>query len=306
MKQIITLVSLVVILFTVGCSSIFKPKIPSLPEFRSSGVPDQHNYLDGLNEIYERTKRAEHEANVKYDKVKQQLTAAYQNRQKIDYDSFDVISHVNYGIFHLSKDFGSNKDLYLIHLKSQQNMARLNPLTDETKAFIEAEVTTERTFELEKLKIKYEKLFLESEAAYGKWVKADALVKSLEEQKEKIRMENETLLRKIEMDNVKAVAEIEASLKVAEAKAKDEQLKEIRGWMAKVFAGVAVIAIIAGILMKSVTFIIPGLICGGMALAVTVIPMWSVFVFLGVAMVGMLLLDPKKGKFSFGSEKKEP
>jgi len=34
--------------------------------------------------------------------------------------------------------------------------------------------------------------------------------------------------------------------------------------------------------------------------------MWSVFVFLGVAMVGMLLLDPKKGKFSFGSEKKEP
>jgi hypothetical protein len=175
----------------------------------------------------------------------------------------------------------------------------------QTKTFIESEITTERTFELDQLKNKYEKLFEESKNTYSKWEKADNLVKSLIVEKEKVRKENETLLRKIEMDKVKAVAEIEASLKVAEAKAKDEQLKEIRGWMAKVFAGVAVIAIIAGILMKSVTFIIPGLICGGMALAVTVIPMWSVFVFLGVAMVGMLLLDPKKGKFNFHSAEKE-
>lgn len=307
MKRIILVLSFLVLLTTLGCSSYFgKVKIPDLPGTEAHTPSEQQSYIDDLNRVAEEAKKAETKANLKYDKVKQQLSKAYEDRQKIDYDSFDTISQVNYGIYFLSKDFGTNKDLYLIHLRSEQNLYRLNPLDVQTKTFIESEITTERTFELDQLKNKYEKLFEESKDTYSKWEKADNLVKSLIIEKEKVRKENETLLRKIEMDKVKAVAEIEASLKVAEAKAKDEQLKEIRGWMAKVFAGVAVIAIIAGILMKSVTFIIPGLICGGMALAVTVIPMWTVFVFLGVAMVGMLLLDPKKGKFSFGSEKKEP
>jgi len=306
MKRIILVLSFLVLLTTLGCSSYFgKVKIPDLPGTEVHTASEQQSYIDDLNRVAEEAKKAENEANLKYDKVKQQLSKAYENRQKIDYDSFDTISQVNYGIYFLSKDFGNNKDLYLIHLRSEQNLYRLNPLDVQTKTFIESEITTERTFELDQLKNKYEKLFEESKNTYSKWEKADNLVKSLIVEKEKVRKENETLLRKIEMDKVKAVAEIETALKVAESKAKEEQLKEIRGWMAKVFAVVGVIAIIAGVLMKSVMFIIPGLICGGMALAVTVIPMWSVFVFLGIAMIGMLLLDPKKGKFNFHSAEKE-
>jgi hypothetical protein len=294
---------------TPGCISPFSKGLGKLGKGEPSvSVPDASDtakYIESVQALELAQKKALDEANLKYEKIKKELSSAYEIRQKIDYSSFDYISQVNYGIFYLSKEYAENKDLYLIHLKAEENMNRLTPLEPNIKAFIEKEIEQERTQEFNVLKDKYAKLIEQSRTVYSQWEKADNKVKELEAQKVQVQTENSSLIRKMEMDKVKALADIESAAKLAEERAKNEQLKEIRGWMAKVFAGVAVIAIIAGILLKSVTFIVPGLICGGMALAVTVIPMWSVFVFLGVAMVGMLLLDPKKGKFNFHSAEKE-
>jgi hypothetical protein len=268
---------------------------------------DAAKYIESVQKLELEQKKAIDEATAKYDKLKAELVSAYNIRQKIDYSSFDYMSQVNYGIFYLSKDFQENRNLQLIHMKAEENMYRMTPLDPSVKTFIEQEVEREKNMEIGELKAKYEKLFQESRSVYSQWEQADKKVKDLETQKAEVQKENASLFRKIEMDKVKAMADIEASAKAAEEKAKTEQLNIIRGWMAKVFAVVGVIAILAGILMKSINFIIPGLVCGGMALAVTVIPMWTVFVFLGVAMVSMLILDPKKGKFNFTKvENKQP
>lgn len=252
--------------------------------------------VDDVKKIEAQQKAEKEKIENKYQEAKDELREAYSLRQEADNVSFDYISEVNYGIYFLSKDYASDLVLNLINLKAEQNMYRLTPLSPEKKTKIEAEISAELILPNSAIKANYEKLIADSKEAWAKYEAADAKVTELEEKKTKIKEENAALLLQLEQTKAKALSDIEQAAAAAEERAKEQQLAQIRGWMAKTFAGVAILAIIVGIFMKSFSLILSGLLCAGMAIGITVIPLWAVFVFVGVMMVGLFFMNPPSKK----------
>ena len=261
--------------------------------------------VDRMAEISKRNEEARKAMEVEYAKFREQLTAAYANRERLDNENFDRISEINYGIFKATEDVTKLDARVLIaNLKSKENMARLMPIGEAKKKEIIAELEGDRKkLEAEIVK-KYEVRIKEGEAAAAAYEEADKQVKLKEAEKGKLRDQQATILEKLRADQETEREKLRKEAADAVAIAKEKQRLEMVGWIVKALLGVGIVILVIGFLMKSPTFIVSGIAMLGLAYVAATIPFWVVATIMGIFVIVMVMMDPKTGKISLPGKKK--
>ena len=77
------------------------------------------------------------------------------------------------------------------------------------------------------------------------------------------------------------------------------------GWIVKALGGIGILLLIIGLLTKGVSFIVSGLLSLGLAYVAATIPFWIIAVFMGLLILGMIIIDPKSGKIAIFNKKEE-
>lgn len=300
-------------LILTGCSTSGGFKLPS---FNSNTTGDSAGTVtaatatsaavDRMAEINRRNEETRAAMELEYAKFREQLTAAYNKREKLDNDNFDRISEINYGIFKATEELTSVDTRVLIaNLKSKENMARLMPITEAMKKIIIAEIEADRKkVEVDIVK-KYEARIKEGEAAAAAFEAADKLVKEKEAEKLKLRDQQAELLVKLKASQDAERAKLQKEAADAVAVAKEKQRLEMVGWIVKALLGVGIVILVIGFLMKSPTFIVSGIAMLGLAYVAATIPFWVVASIIGVFVIVMVMMDPKTGKITMPGKKKE-
>jgi hypothetical protein len=297
-----------------GCSVLPKPKWPGWASFGNKGVENSSGTVaearsgaqavDRMAEIARREQEARRLLEEKYAKFREELAAAYALREKVDNENFDRISELNYGIYFATKDLTATDNRILIaNLKSQANMNRLMPLTEDMKRQIEADIQLDVPKQSAEIQTKYEKVIADGIAGAKAYEDADKLVKEKEAEKVRIRAEERQVMAKVLAEQEAERARLKKEADDAVAIAKEKQRQEMVGWIVKALLGVAVLILIPGFLMKSPTMIVSGIGMLGLAFVAATIPFWIVATIMGLFVVVMVVVDPKTGKIAFMSKK---
>ena len=307
------LVVLMVILLT-GCQMLKMPKFGSLGSDKQTSTSTEEvanaqassSAIDRMAEINRRQEEERKALEDRYAKFREELQKAYNEREKIDNENFDRISEINYGIYVATNEITDiDPRVHIANLKSQENMARLMPLGEQKKKEIKAEIELDRTKKKDELEKKYDEAIKKGNEAAIAYEKADALVKKKEEEKVQIRKEQSQILSKVKAEQEAERQRIKKEADEAILTAKEKQRLEMVGWIVKALGGIGIVLLIIGFLMKSPTFIISGLLSLGLAYVAATIPFWIVAVFMGLLIVGMIVVDPKSGKVTLFSKKTE-
>jgi uncharacterized membrane protein len=302
-------------LILTGCSMMGGFKLPSLNSNKTgdsagtvAAATATSAAVDRMAEINRRNEETRAAMELEYAKFREQLTAAYNNREKLDNDNFDRISEINYGIFKATEELVTVDTRVLIaNLKSKENMARLMPITEAMKKTIIAEIEADRKKLEADITKKYEARVKEGEAAAAAFEAADKLVKEKEAEKAKLRDQQSELLAKLKASQDAERAKLQKEAADAVAVAKEKQRLEMVGWIVKALLGVGIVILVIGFLMKSPTFIVSGIAMLGLAYVAATIPFWVVASIMGVFVIVMVMMDPKTGKISMlGKKKEEP
>jgi hypothetical protein len=305
-------VSLLFVMSLTGCTMLGGLKMPSLGGGKTgdsagsvAAAQNTAEAVDRMAEISKRNEEARKAMEVEYAKFREQLTAAYANREKLDNENFDRISEINYGIFKATEDVTKLDARVLIaNLKSKENMARLMPIGEAKKKEIIAELEDDRKkLEAEIVK-KYEVRIKEGEAAAAAYEEADKQVKLKEAEKGKLRDQQATILEKLRADQEAEREKLRKEAADAVAIAKEKQRLEMVGWIVKALLGVGIVILVIGFLMKSPTFIVSGIAMLGLAYVAATIPFWVVATIMGIFVIVMVMMDPKTGKISLPGKKK--
>ena len=299
-----------------GCSVLPKPKWPGWASFGKDGASNSSGTVaearsgaqavDRMAEIARREQQARQALEEKYDKFREQLAAAYALREKVDNENFDRISELNYGIYFATKDLTATDNRILIaNLKSQANMNRLMPLSEDTKKAIEADIQLDIPKPSTEIATKYEQVIADGIAGAKAYEDADRAVKEKEAEKIKLRAEEKQVMAKVLAEQEAERARLKKEADDAVAIAKEKQRQEMVGWIVKALLGVAVLILIPGFLMKSPTMIVSGIGMLGLAFVAATIPFWVVATIMGLFVVVMVVVDPKTGKIASFSRKKE-
>lgn len=310
MKQLVAV--LMVILLT-GCQMLKMPKFgsfgPDKADDTTATIAGAKASADAVDRMAEISKRQEEERKAleeKYAKFREDLQKAYNEREKVDNENFDRISEINYGIYVATNDITDlDPRVHIANLKSQENMTRLMPIGEDKKKEIKAEVEADRVKKKDELEKKYEDAIKKGTEAALAYEKADAMVKKKEEEKAQLRKEQAQVLAKVRAEQEAEKAKLKKEAEDAVAIAKEKQRLEMVGWIVKALGGIGILLLIVGLLMKSVTFIVSGLLCLGLAYVAATIPFWIIAVFMGILIVGMIIVDPKSGKVSLFNKKAE-
>ncbi len=302
-------------LILTGCSMMGGFKLPNLNSNKTgdsagtvAAATATSAAVDRMAEINRRNEETRAAMELEYAKFREQLAAAYNNREKLDNDNFDRISEINYGIFKATEELVSVDTRVLIaNLKSKENMARLMPITEAMKKTIIAEIEADRKKLEADITKKYEARVKEGEAAAAAFEAADKLVKEKEAEKIKLRDQQTELLAKLKASQDAERAKLQKEAADAVAVAKEKQRLEMVGWIVKALLGVGIVILVIGFLMKSPTFIVSGIAMLGLAYVAATIPFWVVASIMGVFVIVMVMMDPKTGKISMlGKKKEEP
>jgi hypothetical protein len=305
-------VSLLFVMSLTGCTMLGGLKMPSLGGGKTgdsagsvAAAQNTAEAVDRMAEISKRNEEARKAMEIEYAKFREQLTAAYANRERLDNENFDRISEINYGIFKATEDVTKLDARVLIaNLKSKENMARLMPIGEAKKKEIIAELEDDRKkLEAEIVK-KYEVRIKEGEAAAAAYEEADKQVKLKEAEKGKLRDQQATILEKLRADQEAEREKLRKEAADAVAIAKEKQRLEMVGWIVKALLGVGIVILVIGFLMKSPTFIVSGIAMLGLAYVAATIPFWVVASIMGVFVIVMVMMDPKTGKISLPGKKK--
>jgi hypothetical protein len=295
-----------------GCTMLGGLKMPSLGGGKTgdsagsvAAAQNTAEAVDRMAEISKRNEEARKAMEIEYAKFREQLTAAYANRERLDNENFDRISEINYGIFKATEDVTKLDARVLIaNLKSKENMARLMPIGEAKKKEIIAELEGDRKkLEAEIVK-KYEVRIKEGEAAAAAYEEADKQVKLKEAEKGKLRDQQATILEKLRADQEAEREKLRKEAADAVAIAKEKQRLEMVGWIVKALLGVGIVILVIGFLMKSPTFIVSGIAMLGLAYVAATIPFWVVATIMGIFVIVMVMMDPKTGKISLPGKKK--
>lgn len=308
--------AILLIVFLSGCSFIPKVKWPTWASLKGDEVTNTSGTVaeaksgaqavDRMAEIARRENEARKALEEKYDKFRDELQKAYNKREVVDNDNFDRISELNYGIYFATKDLVTTDNRILIaNLKSQANMNRLMPLSEDIKNAIEAEIKVDIALPSAEIVKKYEKALADGLAAAKAYEEADAQVKRLEQEKIKLRAEEKIVMAKVLAEQEAERARLKKEADDAIEIAKEKQRQEMLGWIVKGLLGVGAVVMIIGLLMKAPTLIISGIFCLGLSYSAAMLPMWVIPTLMGVVVLMMVLLDPKTGKPCF-LKKKSP
>jgi hypothetical protein len=308
--RILTLLLCSFLLF--GCTSIGGFKLPSFSNNTKNdstgtvaGAKATSAAVDRMSEIDRRNEETRKTLELEYDRFRKELSAAYEARTQVDDENFDRISEINFGIFKATEEITDLDYRVLIaNLKSQENMARLMPISESKKKEIIAEIETDRKKAEDGIINGYKDRIKAGEAAAAAYAKADALVKQKELEKIKLRDQQAELITKMleaqEVERERLRKEAADAVLVA----KEKQRLEMVGWIVKALLAVGMIILVIGFLLKSTTFIISGIAMLGLAYVAATIPFWVVAVIMGTFVIVMVIVDPKTGKIEMPWKKK--
>jgi hypothetical protein len=302
------ILSLLLIMSLTGCSMLGGLKMPSLGGGKtgdSTGfVAAAQNTAEAVGrmaEISKRNEEARKAMEIEYAKFREQLAAAYTNRENVDNENFDRISEINYGIFKATEEITKLDARVLIaNLKSKENMARLMPISEAKKKEIIDELEADRKKVESEIIRKYEDKIKEGEAAAAAYEAADK-----EAEKIKLRDEQAMILEKLRTDQEAERERLRKEAVDAVAIAKEKQRLEMVGWIVKALLGVGIVILVIGFLLKSPIFIVSGIAMLGLAYVAATIPFWVVASIMGVFVIVMVVMDPKTGKITMPGKKKE-
>jgi hypothetical protein len=308
--RILTLLLCSFLLF--GCTSIGGFKLPSFSNNTKNdstgtvaGAKATSAAVDRMSEIDRRNEETRKTLELEYDRFRKELSAAYEARTQVDDENFDRISEINFGIFKATEEITDLDYRVLIaNLKSQENMARLMPISESKKKEIIAEIETDRKKAEDGIINGYKDRIKAGEAAAAAYAKADALVKQKELEKIKLRDQQAELVAQMlkaqEVERERLRKEAADAVTVA----KEKQRLEMVGWIVKALLTVGIIILVIGFLLKSTTFIISGVAMLGLAFVAATIPFWVVAVIMGTFVIVMVIVDPKTGKIEMPWKKK--
>ena len=261
--------------------------------------------VDRMTEIARRESEARRALEAQYEKFRQELAAAYADREKVDNENFDRISEINYGIISATEEVvGLDKRVLIANLKAKENAEMLMPVPESKKKAIDTEILEDIKKELAELTKKYEQKTKEAQAAAKRYEEADILVKKKEAEKSKLRNDQASALKKIQDEQAAERDRLLKEAKDAVEIAKEKQRLEMVGWIVKALLGVGILLLLIGFLMKSPTFIVSGIAMLGLSYVAATIPFWVVAAVMGLGVLAMVLLDPK-GKPHFAKKKAE-
>jgi hypothetical protein len=308
-----TVLAVLMVILLTGCQAFTLPKLgfsnKSATSASTKEVADATAGAKALDRMAEINKRQEEERKVleeKYAKFREELQSAYNQREKIDNENFDRISEINYGIYVATNDIVDiDPRVHIANLKSQENMARLMPLNEEAKKKIKEEIDADKSKKKDEIEKKYEANIKKGVEASLAYEKADAIVKQKEEEKAKLRAEQSQVLARVKAEQETERSRLKKEAEEAIESAKEKQRLEMIGWIIKALGGIGIILLIIGLLMKSVSFGVSGILCLGLAYVAVMVPFWIIASCIGLLMVGMVVIDPKTGKVSIFDKKEE-
>jgi predicted phage tail protein len=262
-----------------------------------------------MTEIARREAEARKAMEARYEKFRQELAAAYSNREKVDNENFDKISEINYGITAATEEVvGLDTRVLIANLKSKEAANMLMPVPEDKKKLIEADIEADRKKVEGEIRKKYDELMKKSEAAAKRYEEADKLVKLKEAEKAKLRMDQAEALKKLEAEQEAIRAKMKKEADDAVEIAKEKQKQEMVGMIVKALLGVGIVLMVLGFLLKSPLFIVGGLVMLGLSFVAATIPFWVVSAIMGVFIVSMIvMMHPKAGgKFTKKTPPSEP
>jgi hypothetical protein len=263
--------------------------------------------VDRMAEINRRNEETRKALELEYDRFRKELSAAYEARTQVDDENFDRISEINFGIFKATEEITNLDPRVLIaNLKSQENMARLMPVSEAKKQEIIADIEIDRKKTEAKIVSGYEDRIRAGEAAAAAYAKADELVKQKELEKSKLRDQQAELIAKMLEAQEAERERLRKEAADAVAVAKEKQRLEMVGWIVKALLAVGMIILVIGFLLKSPVFIVSGIAMLGLAYVAATIPFWVVAVIMGLFVLVMVIMDPKTGKICTLSKKTPP
>jgi len=277
-------------LLTSSCSMIPGLKMPdswkSLTGSKTNSVVAAQKVDENVRQLTEADKKVE-EARKKmeldYSKFRNDLQKAYDDKTKKDNENFNVISQLNYGVYQITQEKKKiDINTTIAHLRSKEIMMRGDNLTEEQKDKIKEELDIEKTKTIDELYIKYKAnidLAVKQKAALDA---AEALILIKEREKDALRVANKQTIEKLEADRK---AEIERIAKDTADKvklAREAQRQEMLGYIIKALAGVGILFLILGGLLRSISMGIVSISALALAYTAATLPMWVISSIVGV------------------------
>lgn len=303
--KIVSIIITLSVLFLTGCNII--PKLPSFdgPDTTKSNkiISDGNIAKDAVKQLSESDRKIR-EAQLKmeqdYANFRKELTEAYQQREEVDFANFYEISKINYGIYYATTPYVSNDiNFQIANLRSKENMARLDPVTEEDKKIIEQQVETERNKTQNDLDKTYKVKVDEGYKAAKAYDEATLLIEQKEAEKAKIRQENKEAIERLQAERAAEVERIQKETQDKINQAKEQQRLEMIGWIVKSLGAIGILLFVVGLLMKSPSFILSGILSLGLAYIAAMVPFWIIAVATGLIILAMIVVNPKTGKIAF-------
>jgi len=277
-------------LLTSSCSMIPGLKMPdswkSLTGSKTNSVVAAQKVDENVRQLTEADKKVE-EARKKmeldYSKFRNDLQKAYDDKTKKDNENFNVISQLNYGVYQITQEKKKiDINTTIAHLRSKEIMMRGDNLTEEQKDKIKEELDIEKTKTIDELYIKYKAnidLAVKQKAALDA---AEALILIKEREKDALRVANRQTIDKLEADRKAEIERISKDTADKVKLAREAQRQEMLGYIIKALAGVGILFLVLGGLLRSLSMGIVSISALALAYTAATLPMWVISSIVGV------------------------
>ena len=291
--------SILLILLLCSCSIV--PKIPSFsldkpkaPDRSAEIIIANNSAKEALLKIEET--EAKSQAEIKkiqdeYAKTKVEMQKAYDDLRNKDLENFYKIGELNYGVYYVTQEKKKiDINTTIAHLRSKEIMMRTDKLDDAKKAEIQKEVADEKQKTIDQLYIKYKQtieLAVNQKTALDD---AETLIATKEKEKTALKEANRIALEKLESAKHIEIEMLKAQALDQVRLAKEAQAAEMIGYIVKVLAGLGLLFIILGVILKNLTFLLSGVTFLGLAYAALSVPMYIIGVVAGVCILCSTIL----------------
>lgn len=279
--------------------------LPSnLPSITAPAVIPSSNHsttsVDKLTAVEAQIRDLRTKVEKDYQTFKNELEQAYKAKEKATNDNINAVSEVNYGIAYVTeKNKNTDVNTMIANLRAKQNMSRLYILSNEAKDRIQNEVEIERQTALDTLVSKYDTLVQQSKNAMAAIEAASKLVDAKESEKQGIIDRYKKSLEALESKKDAEYETLKNDINGKIISAKEDQRLSMIMTIVKPLGIIGVLIFVGGLLLRSATFIVTGLVSMGVAYVAPIIPFWIVTCIIGAIILAMIFVDPKSGKLAF-------
>jgi multidrug efflux pump subunit AcrB len=232
---------------------------------------------------------AQNKMELEYAKFRTELQKAYDDKDKLNKNNLDRIANLNYGIYYVTQEKKKQDINTLIaHLRAKEIMNKLDNLSEIEKDKVNQQIVEEKTKTIDELYTKYNAQIELAVAQKAELDRAEALIAEKEKEKEQLRTTQKITIEKLQADKVAELKQIKADTDNKVKLATAEQREELLSYIVKALAGVGILFLILGILLRSISLGIGAIACLSLAYVAATIPIWVIGTVLGVVILILL------------------